>query len=529
YNGLLYKEGPYNETFKATERELLLDTHIRYLQVISDLKKCGYLKDNCELNFKFLNNLQPEWKQYATMMRQNKNLMDINIDALYNILKQRQRDVNDAMGLKKKTVVVTFDPLALIAEKMKKEKDEQVLLAGDHAWMESNSDSDQEINANMVFMDQTEKVLSDSEASSSSADDKILGVSYYLSESEREFEYETSEYHDNTTTYDTLRSIRRPKPSGVMWMRKGPSNTIKANLSSVNHFNLNKNVKRYCRKNLMACNKSDTRSAFDCNNARNSLCNARMNASVDMNDLFVFDDIVQICLWIIDSGCLNYMTGNRALLMYFVEKFLGTVRFGNTDFVVIAGYKDVVIESIKSTCFVRTEDGVDLITGDRSSNLYTIALNKVVSNSSTCLLAKDSSSQSWLWHQCLSHLNFATINNLVKNNIVQGLPKMKFKKDHLCFACEQRKIHRKHHKSKTAFTSNQPLYFLYMDLSGPMRIESINKKRYVLVVVDDYSRYTWVFFLHSKDEAFEVIISFIKKTFFKYFIGNFSKHDLVIE
>nr|GEU64959.1 hypothetical protein [Tanacetum cinerariifolium] len=74
------------ETFKATEGELLLDTYIRYLQVINDLKKCGYFKDNCKLNFKFLNNLQPKWKQYATMMRQNKNLMDINIDALYNIL-----------------------------------------------------------------------------------------------------------------------------------------------------------------------------------------------------------------------------------------------------------------------------------------------------------------------------------------------------------------------------------------------------------------------------------------------------------
>nr|GFC43930.1 nucleolar protein 58-like [Tanacetum cinerariifolium] len=79
--------------------------------------KFGYSKDNCELNFKFLNNLQPEWKQYATMMRQNKNLMDINIDALYNILKQNQGDVNDSMGSKKKTVMVTFDPLALIAEK----------------------------------------------------------------------------------------------------------------------------------------------------------------------------------------------------------------------------------------------------------------------------------------------------------------------------------------------------------------------------------------------------------------------------
>nr|GEW82877.1 integrase, catalytic region, zinc finger, CCHC-type, peptidase aspartic, catalytic [Tanacetum cinerariifolium] len=90
------------ETFKATEGELLLDTYIRYLQVINDLKKCGYSKDNYELNFKFLNNLQPEWKKYATMTRQNKNLMDINIDALYNILKQNQGDVNDAMGSKKK-------------------------------------------------------------------------------------------------------------------------------------------------------------------------------------------------------------------------------------------------------------------------------------------------------------------------------------------------------------------------------------------------------------------------------------------
>nr|GEX57977.1 hypothetical protein [Tanacetum cinerariifolium] len=174
------------ETVKSTKGKLLLDTYIRYLQVINDLKKCG--------------------------------------------------DVNDAMRLKKKTVVVTSDPLALIAEKtestnkkqefvklndkkvekkddekkqdmskvkcynckkeghftkdckklkvkdykyyktkmllVKKDKDEQVLLAEDQAWMESNSDSDHEINANMVFIAQNEKVLSDSETSSSYADDK---------------------------------------------------------------------------------------------------------------------------------------------------------------------------------------------------------------------------------------------------------------------------------------------------------------------------------------------------------------------
>nr|GEY55776.1 hypothetical protein [Tanacetum cinerariifolium] len=263
-----------------------------------------------------------EWKQYATMTRQNKNLMDINIDALYNILKQNQGDVNDAMGSKKKTVVITSDPLALITEKTnvsrskekvvvssdsegseaddfselkkitallakafnrrkfyseltnnnlrtsstsqyankkqefvktdnkrvekkddekkrdmsrvkcysykkeghfskdckkamykdyeyyktkmllaKKDKDEQVPLAEDQAWMESSSDLDQEINANMVFMAQIEKVLSDSEPSSSFAVKKISEVSYYLSESESESEYETSEYFDNSTNY----------------------------------------------------------------------------------------------------------------------------------------------------------------------------------------------------------------------------------------------------------------------------------------------------------------------------------------
>nr|GEV64290.1 hypothetical protein [Tanacetum cinerariifolium] len=297
---------------------------------------------------------------------------------------------------------------------------------------------------------------------------------------------------------DTFSSVRRSKNSGVIWKKKGSSNTSNVALSAINHSNLNKNVKRYSRKDLLSCNNShlgETSSVFVCNDAMNVSCDSRMNDLLDDNNFFIFDEesvrispvskmpfrkkpresinvrsksnsnkslpgtvhkwlpklkplaepiarwfprIVQICLWIIDSGCSKHMTGNRALLMNFVEKFLGTFRFGNNDFAVIAGYEGVGLEVAfrKSTCFVRNEDGVDLLTGDRSSNLYTIALNEVASNSSTCLLAKPCSSQSWLWHQRLSHLNFATINNLVKNNLVQGLPKMKFEKDHLCSACE---------------------------------------------------------------------------------------------
>nr|GEX08270.1 nucleic acid-binding, OB-fold protein [Tanacetum cinerariifolium] len=94
--------------------------------------KCGYKKDNCELNYKFLNNLQPEWKQYGTLIRQTKNLIDINIDTLYNILKQNQGDVNDALGYKKKVVVVTSDPLALVPEKTKVSKrKEKVYVSSD--------------------------------------------------------------------------------------------------------------------------------------------------------------------------------------------------------------------------------------------------------------------------------------------------------------------------------------------------------------------------------------------------------------
>nr|GEX47356.1 hypothetical protein [Tanacetum cinerariifolium] len=262
------------ETFKANEGEQFLDTYLRYLQVINDLKKCGYKKDNC--------------------------------------------DVNDALGYKKKAILVTSDPLALVAKKTKvnkrKEKvvvsldsegsgaddfselkkitallakvfnrrkfyskptnnnlrtssasqsankkqefvktdnkkvdekkrdmskvkcynckkegqfakyckkskvkdynyyktkmllakkysDEQVLLAKDQAWMESSSDFNQEINANMVFMAQIKKVLSESDESSSSAKETLAEVSYYTSEFESESKFENSEYYDNSTNY----------------------------------------------------------------------------------------------------------------------------------------------------------------------------------------------------------------------------------------------------------------------------------------------------------------------------------------
>ncbi|GJW80465.1 putative ribonuclease H-like domain-containing protein [Tanacetum coccineum] len=135
----------------------------------------------------------------------------------------------------------------------------------------------------------------------------------------------------------------------------------------------------------------------------------------------------------------------------------------------------------------------------------------MASASPICLMARATSTKSWLWHQRLSHLNFDTINDLAKNDLVTGLPKFKYHKEHLCPSCEQGKSKRASHPPKPVPNSKQRLHLLHMDLCGPMRIASINGKRYVLVIVDDYSRYTWVHFLRSKDEAPEVIKTFLKR------------------
>nr|GEW29072.1 retrovirus-related Pol polyprotein from transposon TNT 1-94 [Tanacetum cinerariifolium] len=121
-----------------------------------------------------------------------------------------------------------------------------------------------------------------------------------------------------------------------------------------------------------------------------------------------------------------------------------------------------------------------------------------------------SKTKSWLWHCRLSHLNFGAINHLARQGLVTGLPKLKFEKDYLCSACAMGKSTKKSHKPKYEDTNQEKLYLLHMDLCRPMRVESINGKKYILVIVDDYSQFTWVKFLRSKDEAPDFIIKFLK-------------------
>ncbi|GKB28295.1 retrovirus-related pol polyprotein from transposon TNT 1-94 [Tanacetum coccineum] len=172
---------------------------------------------------------------------------------------------------------------------------------------------------------------------------------------------------------------------------------------------------------------------------------------------------------------------------------------------------DLEVAFRKNSCFVRDINGADLLKSSRSTNLYTISIDGIMKSSLICLLSKASKSRSWLWHRRLNHLNFGTINDLARKDLVRGLPRLKFEKDHLCSACQLGKSKKFSHKPKSENTNMEVLHTLHMDLCGPMRVQSINGKKYILVIVDDYSRFTWVKFLRSKDETPEFVINFLKQ------------------
>ncbi|GJV96942.1 retrovirus-related pol polyprotein from transposon TNT 1-94 [Tanacetum coccineum] len=224
--------------------------------------------------------------------------------------------------------------------------------------------------------------------------------------------------------------------------------------------------------------------------------------------------VVQIVLWYLDSGYSRHMTGDRSHLTNFVNKFFGTVKFGNDYLAKILGYGDYQIENVtisrvyyieglghnlfsvwqfcdsnlevafrQHTCFIRNLEGVDLLTGSRGNNLYTLSLGDMMASSPICLLSKALKTKS--------------------------LPKLNFEKDHLCSACAMGKSKKKP-SNPNLKTHQEKLYLLHMDLCGPMRVASVNGKKYILIIVDDYSRFTWVKCLRSKDKAPDFIIKFLK-------------------
>nr|GEX62835.1 hypothetical protein [Tanacetum cinerariifolium] len=251
---------------------------------------------------------------------------------------------------------------------------------------------------------------------------------------------------------------------------------------------------------------------------------------------------------VINSGCSWRMTGNMSYLSDFEElnggyvTFIGNskggkiygkgkIKTGKLDFDDVYFVKELKFNlfSISQMCdkknsvlftdseclvlspyFKLPDESQVLLRVHQENNMYNVNLKNIVpSGDLTCLFAKATINESNLWHKRLAHINFKTINKLVKGNLVIGLPTKVFENDHTCVACKKGKQHRASCKTKPISSVDQPLYRLHMDLFGATFVKSLDKKSYCLVITDDYSRFTWVFFLATKDETSLILKTFI--------------------
>src|ERR687886_229713 len=246
--------------------------------------------------------------------------------------------------------------------------------------------------------------------------------------------------------------------------------------------------------------------------------------------------------WYLDSGCSKHMTGCKSLLCDFRKCMGPNVTFGDASEGTTEGYGVLTngpltfrkvsyvnglkhnLISVSQLCDAGYEvrfradkgtvhdlEGNIVLIARRDDSLYTFDMSHSTLPNDVCFISRSADELKWLWHKRLSHMNFKDINKLSKNELVSGLPMIKYEKGKLCRACEKGKQHKATFKSKLFATIESPLDLLHMDLFGPVSTPSIAGNKYTLVIVDEYSRYTWVFFLKAKSEAAGIIIDFIKK------------------
>ncbi|GKA43805.1 retrovirus-related pol polyprotein from transposon TNT 1-94 [Tanacetum coccineum] len=240
------------------------------------------------------------------------------------------------------------------------------------------------------------------------------------------------------------------------------------------------------------------------------------------------------------SGCSRHMTSVKSYLHKYVEKPGPKVVFGDDSTYTTKGYGSIKCNGIvfikvafvnglkynlisisqlcdtkyivqfdekRGTIFNSNKEVVMI--APRVRDVYVHDITSSVQES--CFFAKASKNLNWLWHKRLAHLNFKTIYKLAKQNLFIGIPSLVYSKDKPCSSCEKGKHHRASFKTKHTSSIKKCLHLLHMDLFRPVTPMSINHEKYTLFIVDDYSRYTWVYFLKKKSQVPETIMSFIKR------------------
>ncbi|KAJ9547168.1 hypothetical protein OSB04_019711 [Centaurea solstitialis] len=378
------------------------------------------------------------------------------------------------------------------------------------------------------------------------------------SEKSKPVSNQTQSTHDKSKPFDICANVstervinaskKRQKKKTRSWSRKHDS-SMQFSSSVVtpdnrrSSFSLNKSHVPF--HNSMINKKATVISSNSSNSQYTDETHTMFSNSSDLqssvSDFIPFQKSIASHKWYLDSGCSKHMTGRKEILSNYKEEYGGSVKFGNNELAPVVGQGDIVCKDItiknvahvvglnhnlfsigkfcdkdlevnfkKRRCVVRTEEGRELLVGSRRTNLYTIRLQHQLQSMSPCFITRSSLRQAVLWHKRSSHLNFRYIDKIVKHQLVSGIPMIKFEQEEMCPGCEKGKMKRASHPPKPEQGSKSPLSLLHMDLCRPMKFQSLAGRKYILVIVDDFSRYTWTKFLKTKDETSSLIINFIK-------------------
>ncbi|KAL8118663.1 hypothetical protein AgCh_016254 [Apium graveolens] len=490
------------ENFDSKSDESLTDLYDRFVKLLNDLSLVDKEYDLEDSNLKFLLALPESWDLKATIIRDKYALDETTLDEIYGMLKTYELEMDHRSKRQGRKLRI----VALKAE---------------------------EEFPNMVV--------------SKKGKGKALITKY---------DSESSSSDDDDSETESL-------PEGITKIayrkfRRGKKFSRKSGRSDKKGFRKSEGIEGKCDRGYYSnvkCYNYGKRGHIspDCKKGKSDKCKALVTKKKSWTDTSDSEDEVNYALManadgspetaelkgnrrnflVLDSGCSGHMTGNKALLSDFVEKAGPEVSYGDGNMGKTLGYGNinlgnVIIETValvsglkhnllsisqiydrgyhvdffEEHCEVISNSaGKVVLKGYRHGNIYETRLSTSTDGSTICLLSRASIEESWNWHKKLSHLNFNNINELVKKDLVRGFPKSFFAPDGLCDSCQKAKQRKSSFKSKTESSILEPYHLLHVDLFGPVNVMSITKKKYDMVIVDEFTRYTWVYFLHKKNET----------------------------
>ena len=291
-------------------------------------------------------------------------------------------------------------------------------------------------------------------------------------------------------------------------------------------------INKYKRRNRLLCDKFE--------NLKKKI---QSNKSMENEDKFLFEGqeylshaclfvhtslkVFDSCLWYLDSGCSRHMTGDKTLLKSFKEKVGDYVTFGDGSYAQVLGKRtikkpglpllkdvlyikglkanllsitqicdeDFIVQFTKKGCIIIDEEGIHVLEGNRTTdNCYRVVPTAPISCRSACVDMLE------LWHHRFGHANFKQVAKVSKLEAVEGLPKFGKVERTICGACQMVKQTKASHPKVNVIATSRCLELLHVVLMGPTRTESLGGKRYIMVIVDDFSRYTWLNFLEKNQK-----------------------------